>query len=97
MSPIIFLFLSLPDRKKGYLHHYFQHLQDSSELLNVKYVCMDMYLPYKQISKHYFKKALICVDSFHLIKHLNESLQKVRIRVLRSYDTDSIQYYLLKK
>jgi transposase len=56
-----------------------------------------MYLPYKQISKFYFKKALICVDSFHLIKHLNESLQKVRIRVLRSYDTDSIQYYLLKK
>lgn len=87
----------LPDRKKGYLHHYFQRLQDSNELLNVKYVCMDMYLPYKQISKHYFKKALICVDSFHLIKHLNESLQKVRIRVLRSYDTDSIQYYLLKK
>lgn len=87
----------LPDRKKGYLHKYFQSLQGSNELLNVKYVCMDMYLPYKQISKFYFKKALICVDSFHLIKHLNESLQKVRIRVLRSYDTDSIQYYLLKK
>ena len=87
----------LPDRKKGYLHKYFQSLQGSNELLNVKYVCMDMYLPYKQISKLYFKKALICVDSFHLIKHLNESLQKVRIRVLRSYDTDSIQYYLLKK
>ena len=84
----------LPDRKKGYLHKYFQSLQGSNELLNVKYVCMDMYLPYKQISKFYFKKALICVDSFHLIKHLNESLQKVRIRVLRSYDTDSIQYYL---
>ena len=56
-----------------------------------------MYLPDKQISKLYFKKAVICVDSFHVIEHLNESLQKVRIRVLRSYDTDSIQYYLSKK
>ena len=80
----------LPNRKKNYLHKYFQPLQGSKELLNVKYVCIDMYFPYKQIAQLYFKKALICVDSFHVIKHLNESLQKVRIRVLRSYDTDSM-------
>ncbi len=55
-----------------------------------------MYFPYKQIAQIYFKKALICVDSFHVIKHLNESLQKVRIRIMNSYNKDSIQYYLLK-
>ncbi|MCI9312926.1 MAG: transposase [Erysipelotrichaceae bacterium] len=38
-----------------------------------------MYLLYKQIAQFYFKKAFICVDSFHVIKHLNESLQKLRI------------------
>ncbi len=86
----------LPDRKKNYLHHYFQSLHNSRELLNVKYVCIDMYLPYKQIAQIYFKKALICVDSFHVIKHLNESLQKLRIRIMKSYSTDSIEYYLLK-
>ena len=86
----------LPDRKKNYLHHYFQNFQRSNELLNVKYVCIDMYLPYKQISQIYFKKALICVDSFHVIKHLNDSLHKLRIRIMKSYHTDSIQYYLLK-
>ena len=86
----------LPDRKKSYLHHYFQSLHNSSELLNVKYVCIDMYLPYKQIAQIYFKKALICVDSFHVIKHLNESLQKLRIRIMKSFSTDSIEYYLLK-
>lgn len=32
----------LPDRKKNYLHKYFQPLQGSKELLNVKYVCIDM-------------------------------------------------------
>lgn len=86
----------LPDRRKNYLHHYFQPLQGSDELLNVKYICIDMYLPYKQIAHSYFKRAVICVDSFHIIKHLNDSLQKVRIRFLKSFPTDSIQYYLLK-
>ena len=56
-----------------------------------------MYFSYKQIAQIYFKKALICVDSFHVIKHLNESLQKVRIRIMNSYDKDSTQYYLLKQ
>ena len=86
----------LPDRKKNYLHHYFQSLHNSKELLNVKYVCIDMYIPYKKIAQIYFKKALIFVDSFHVIKHLNESLQKLRIRIMKSFSTDSIEYYLLK-
>lgn len=86
----------LPDRKKNYLHHYFQSLHNSKELLNVKYVCIDMYIPYKKIAQIYFKRALICVDSFHVIKHLNESLQKLRIRIMKSFSTDSIEYYLLK-
>lgn len=87
----------LPDRRKNFLHRYFQSFQDSKELLNVKYVCIDMYFPYKQIAQIYFKKALICVDSFHVIKHLNESLNAIRIRIMNSYDKDSIHYYLLKQ
>ena len=87
----------LPSRHKSYLHHYFQPLQASHELLNVKFVCIDMYKPYKDIASIYFKKAIICVDSFHVIKHLNDCLQKVRIRILKSYPSDSIQYYLLKQ
>lgn len=84
-----------PSRHKSYLHHYFQDIP-RDELLNVKYVCIDMYHPYKDIVKIYFKKALICVDSFHVIKHLNEDLSKVRIRVMKKYSIDSNEYYLLK-
>lgn len=87
----------LPSRKKNYLHHYFQPLQGSKELLNVKFVCIDMYPPYRDIAKIYFKKAIICIDSFHVIKNLNDSLHKVRIRIMKSFDTDSINYYLLKR
>ncbi|MBQ1287601.1 MAG: transposase, partial [Erysipelotrichaceae bacterium] len=40
--------------------------------------------------------AVICADSFHVIKQLNDSLSKVRIRIMKRYDTASIEYYLLK-
>lgn len=87
----------LPDRKKNYLHYYFQSLKQYGELNNVKYVCIDMYLPYKQICQIYFKKATICVDSFHVIKQLNDGLSRIRVRVMKSFPTSSKEYYLLKK
>lgn len=85
-----------PSRRKNYLHHYFQTF-DQSALDNVKFVCIDMYLPYKDICNRYFKKAIICVDSFHVIKLLNDCLSKLRVRIMRFYDTSSTEYYLLKK
>lgn len=86
----------LPDRKKAYLHYYFQLLKGSKELDNVKYVCIDMHSPYKHICKIYFKKAIICVDSFHVIKQLNDGLSRIRIRLLKSFKPGSKEYYLLK-
>lgn len=87
----------LPDRKKGYLHYYFQPLKKTGELNNVKYICIDMYKPYKQIAKIYFKKAIICVDSFHVINQLNNGLSKIRVRLMKSFPVDSKEYYLLKR
>jgi len=86
----------LPSRHKAYLHNYFQNYQGSNELDNVKYVCIDMYRPYKDIVQIYMKKAIICVDSFHVIKHLNDDLSNIRIRIMKKYDKNSIEYYLLK-
>ena len=64
---------------------------------NVKYVCIDMYMPYKEICHVYFKKAIICVDSFHVVKHLNDDLNKLRIRHMKSYEPNSQEYYLLNR
>ena len=64
---------------------------------NVKYVCIDMYMPYKEIVETYFKKAIICVDSFHVVKHLNDDLNKLRIRHMKSYEPNSQEYYLLNR
>lgn len=84
-----------PSRRKDFLHSYFQCIP-KSELDNVKYVCIDMYVPYKQISQMYFKKAVICIDSFHVIKNLNDSFSNLRVKIMKSYPSNSYEYYLLK-
>lgn len=86
----------MPSRRKNYLHSYLQTF-DKEVLNQVKFICMDMYSPYKDVSQYYFKKAIICVDSFHVIKLLNDSLSKLRVRIMRMYDTNSIEYYLIKQ
>ena len=60
---------------------------------------MDMYETYRSITRHYFKKATICVDSFHVVKHLNDDLNKLRIRYMKLYSDNpaSNEYYLLNK
>lgn len=86
----------LPSRTKRQLHRYLQSIS-LPERLGVKYVVMDMHRPYKDITEIYFKKAIICVDSFHVIKLLNDSLNNLKIRIMKSFDSSSQEYYLLKK
>lgn len=100
-SCILYDFLShkiidvLPSRKKNHLHYYMKYIPEK-ERDNVKYVCIDMYETYRSIAYRYFKKATICVDSFHVVKHLNDDLKDVRIRIMKRYPYTSQEYYLLK-
>ena len=87
---------ALPCRKKEYLSKYFDQFVSSGQLLAVHYVSIDMYLTYKLIAKKYFKKAIICVDPFHVIQLINNCLSKLRIRLMNSYSQNSNEYYLLK-
>lgn len=75
---------------------YTQYVTDK-EKNKVRYISIDMYDTYRFAAKQYFKNATICVDSFHVIKNINQLLKNVRIKVMKSYDSDSIEYYLLKK
>ena len=85
----------VPSRKKNYLDYYLSRI-DIRERNQVKYVCIDMYKTYKYIVRRYFKKAIICVDSFHVVKTLNDSFENIRIRTMKRYDSSSNEYYLLK-
>ena len=59
---------------------------------------MDMYDNYREIVKRRFSNALIVIDSFHVMKHINEALDEVRLKVMRRFAENerSDEYYLLK-
>ncbi len=88
----------LRSRHKNKLLDYFKYIP-KAERDRVKYVTMDMYENYRVTVKRRLKKALIVIDSFHVMKHINEALDEVRLSVLRRYSKDqkSDEYYLLKK
>lgn len=49
-----------------------------------KYI-IDMYKIYKLICNVFFKNTTICVDPFHAIKKVNDSLNTLRKRIMRTY------------
>lgn len=57
---------------------------------------MDMHRPFKDVAQLRFKKAIICVDSFHVIKTLNDCFANIRMRILRQYDSSTQEYFLIK-
>lgn len=74
------------------------------ERAQVKAVIIDMWESYKQIINRCFPNALIAVDSFHVIWHMNEAIKAIRIRVASKYKLDvshlehnDMYYYMLKK
>lgn len=86
----------LPSRSKYYLSTCFSNFP-TNEQSKVKYVTIDIWKPYKDIASIYLLKATIAVDSFHVIKTLNQCFSKVRMGILRQVPYDSNAYYLLKK
>ncbi len=68
---------------------------------NVKFVFIDMWETYRQVAKLCLPKAVICVDSFHVISHLNLAFKKIRIKVMNRYEhlkkENHNYYWLLKK
>lgn len=87
----------LESRKKRYLKSYFRMI-DQKERDAVQFISMDMYDNYREIAKIYFPNALCCADSFHVIKNINDALNKIRCKVMNRYKDNkkSDEYYLLK-
>ena len=87
----------LESRRSNILSEYF-HTIPLEERNIVKYIIIDMYRNYKDIAHIYFPRATLCIDPFHVVKIVNESLNTLRKRILRRYkdDKDSLTYKLLK-
>jgi transposase len=89
------IYALLPTRKKADLADCFSRISPQ-ERSKVKYICMDMYQLYKDVAEVYFPEAIICIDSFHVIKLINTAFTNIRIRVMKSFETSSEEYLLLK-
>lgn len=86
----------LDSRKKADLSIYFSNI--SKEVRNsVKFISIDMWEEYRNLASIYFPNAVICIDSFHVIKNINYAFDKVRIRIMNSFDRTTEEYRLLKR
>ena len=63
----------VPSRRQEFTEPYFASIP-VNERLKVKYLISDMYKPYIAFVDKYFPNAVSVVDSFHVIKHINNQL-----------------------
>ncbi|WP_026390111.1 ISL3 family transposase [Haploplasma axanthum] len=93
----------LKTRHKSYLLEYLSSLKHT-ELDSVKAVIIDMLEPYRDVVTKVLPNTKIAVDSFHVIKTINDYVNKFRIKVMnryagikefKTYKND--KYYMLKK
>lgn len=91
-------------RHKAFLANQFTYIP-IEERNNVKAIIIDMWDSYKELAHRYFKNSIVSVDSFHVIKHLNDAITKIRLNVMRKYKKANankliehdMYYYMLKK
>ena len=92
-----------PSRRKDRLTSELSFIP-KNERLNVKYVVIDMWDTYRDLASIYFPNCMVAVDSFHVIRHLNDAIDSIRIKTMKKYDKrtnklvqNDIYYYMLKK
>lgn len=75
-----------------------------AERKKVKYVIIDMWETYKQVSLDVFPNCVVAVDSFHVIKHLTLAIDYIRLKIMNKYKNNyskienaDMYYYMLKK
>ncbi|MEG0775799.1 ISL3 family transposase [Clostridium sp.] len=83
----------LPSRRKEFLMQYFTKVENRRD---VKFIISDMYEPYLLVQKIMFPNAKYVVDRFHYIRYIMDALDKIRIRIEKSYSYNSKEYRLLK-
>ncbi len=90
----------LPDRRKETLDAHFAALGPSF-CAQITVVATDMWRPYRDVAETHFPNAEVVIDRFHVVKALNEMLDRIRKHLRREHaDTDcfkSIKWSLFKR
>ncbi len=86
----------LPNRSKNSLSRYFESIP-KEERDTVEYVTTDLWEPYRDVSKKYFKNCIVAADPFHVVKNLIDPFSHFRVSIMNQCVYNSPAYYLLKK
>ncbi len=87
----------LPNRKEDTIVYFIYKMTAKLRDNPIKYVCIDMYEPYRNAFKRFDVNITIVVDRFHLIRRLNKVIDDIRIRIMKSFEHENYEYWLLKK
>ena len=58
---------------------------------------MDMFSPYYDIARKLFPNAKIVLDRFHIVQHLSQAMNRLRIKIMNQFDRKSHEYKALKR
>ncbi|WP_047267397.1 ISL3 family transposase [Marinitoga sp. 1197] len=75
-----------------------KYIEKKGKVSDIKTICMDMSVAFKSGAKEHFPKAKLVFDKFHIIKLLNEQLNKIRKRESKDYKDllNKTKYIFLK-
>ena len=80
-------------KTKKKLAAYFKKTFSPEELQKVRFVCSDMGKQYLFLANECFPNAIVCLDYYHVIKRLNDAMDRVRSRLqdklLKAGDTEA--------
>ena len=79
-------------RHKHYLFSYFNKFT-KAQREKVKYVIMDLWLPYKDLAKTYFPNAQIVADRFHYARYIVQAVDTIRKKVQSKLTPEERRYF----
>ncbi|ABE51238.1 ISL3-like element ISMbu4 family transposase [Methanococcoides burtonii] len=65
-------------KKRSVFKKFREYLSKKIDPDNIKYISMDMYPAFKGGAREYFPNAKIVYDKFHIVKMMNDAIDKVR-------------------
>ena len=77
----------LTNHRRATIVNHFKSRYSLKKRLKVKMVCTDMNAGYMAMIKDIFPNATVVIDRFHIIQALNNSLNNLRIRIMKRFNT----------
>lgn len=85
----------LPSRKKSNLID-FLWKSGKNNLSRVRYLSIDMWSPYVEAFKEVIPDITVIIDKFHFIRYITNAIDRIRIRIMKTFEKDRFEYHLLK-